>query len=613
MPEFAAARAATPLSVTMTPVTGPTDQVDAPQGVQAGDMLVAIISGTAAQPTIAGGNPWLLQDQRGGPGEWTTTLIYAQVAGVDNPTSYGIVLNPLTVTSGLVTLVHLRNATPAGLLLVSNAGGSGPAAITPATSAGAAGGIELRYVVGGGLTAPTWTPGGTYTLQDQAAHGPLLVAWAGANILLSSAALETVAIPATPSLFGWQAWTLVVLPADYVPPQPPTPAFTPAKGSALYRYTAHDLLSGQYIDDIYPRDVTFDKRIGEPGAFAGTLPIPNRRVATAVRRVIPRFKSDLSTGPGRIEIRIWRDGVLQPRYWLTGARLSFGRDGKIAVELRGSTLDAYPFSVRVRQDLSYSGDQVANVRSLLQHAQTQPGADIGILFQTGSTGVTRPLMVKAGDGTSYGRAAQEYAKTSGGFESVLNETVGPSGVESTWTWGYPKLGTGTTHLFTSSPHGGEVAEWGLDIDALKGGTDLQVRGGTPETDATEDRQPIYSGMVTTPHRAAGWPRNDRLVDHPNQSVDQTTLDMYAQHMADSSGGALWVRTVTVFLGKHSSLTMQKLGDYARLVLTDVWHEREDGGAGLDVSERIIGIQIRPPQKGRGKEEATLILESPEVT
>ncbi|MFF4989620.1 hypothetical protein ACFY19_20675 [Streptosporangium saharense] len=568
--------------------------------------------------SITGGGAWMLQDERSDQdtyGGVVSTQVWAQVAPTDNPQSYAVTQDD--EAAGLVTVLHLRGATPTGMLLVSDwvAEYHGEAIRAPSAPEGAAGGVEVRYVAasrwfdGGDIE---WYPAGSYTVSDQGSAF-LVSSYLGARGMLTSAPLGRTSFYPDGDVGGYQTWTLVIRAGDYVPPPPPEPAFTPAKGSALYRYTVHDFPGGGYLDDIYPQDPSYDKRIGEPGAFSGTLPIPNRRVAEAIRRFIPKTATDLSTGPGRIEVRIWRDGVLAGRYWITGAQIRRGRDGKISVQLRGTTLDAYFFSVRVRQDRSYSGDQVANVRSLLQHAQTQPGANIGLKFQTGSSGVSRPLEIQAEDGTTYGRAAQEYSKTSGGFEYVVNETVGVSGVESTWVWGYPKLGTGTKHVFTESPHGGEVAEWGIEIDALRGGTDWQVRGGTPEGDATEDRVPVYSVMKTTPHRAAGWPRLDRLIDHPNQATGQSTLDAFAEYWATSSGGAVWVRSVTVFLGKNPSLTMQKLGDFGRFVLSNVWFESEDGGAGLDVSERIIGIQIRPTAKGSGKEEATLILESEAIS
>ncbi|MFB4294785.1 hypothetical protein ACBI99_44650 [Nonomuraea sp. ATR24] len=600
---------ASPRRVRFHAVTPGHDQFPAPPGVAAGDTLIAFVTSTAALTDlqISGGNPWTQVGASSAPFNQINTTVFATQAGPDNPTTYAIDYDGSQ--AALVGVLHLRGATLSQLLLATDAGEVTPDEVPcPDASPGVAGGVEVRVALGRDSAIDLVWDDGLFPVEGQDLLGDLSM-YIGARTSLTDADLPVLNMTSSSHVFDWQAWTLVVTPGDYVPPPPPTPSFTQGKGIALYRYTAHDFMTGTYIDDIYPDDVTYDKRILEPGRFSGRLPIPNRRVAAAVRRVIPRLKSDLTTGPGRVEIRIWRDGELWGRYWLTGARLTCGRDGKISVELRGSTLDAYWYSVRVRDTLELAGDQVINVRGLLQHAQSRPGAFSGILFQPGASGVDRPLTATKDNGTSYGRAAAEYARTDGGFEYTLTETIGGAGVQSTWTWAYPKLGSDTVHLFSQSPNGGETAEWSLDIDALQGGTDFEVRGGTPETDATETRTPVYSAMVTTPHRAAGWPRIDALVDHPHQSTDAGTLDAYAAYWAARSGGALWVRTLTVFLGKSPSLSMNSLGDMARQVMSNVWYEHEDGGAGLDIGERIIGISIRPPQKGRGKEEATLVLES----
>ncbi|MBF8191650.1 hypothetical protein ITP53_39350 [Nonomuraea sp. K274] len=604
---------AQPRSVTVTPI-GDIDQVDAPDGVQPGDILLALVSSTGDVDdiTISGGAPWVALAENTSQ---FSTRMYAQVAGVANPTSYAVELGE--GDSGLVGLAHLRGATLTEIVIESNAGGVPPGTGIPCPSAepGVAGGTEIRYALVDHFTTIEFFPFG-YREEDQGGEeGAGRSAIIAARTSLSSTGLPVRRINADPSEFlgGWQAWTVIVSPGDYVPPPPPLPAFA-VKGRALYRYTAHDLLTGTYIDDIYPRDVEYGKKLREPGPFSGSLPIPNRRVAAAVRRVIPKVKSDLTTGPGRVEIRIWRDGELRGRYWLTGARLNRGRDGKISIELRGSTLDAYWFSLNVNETLDGSDDeQISAARTFLSFALDKPGADIpGIQFQGGSSGVFRPFLVRPEDNTSYGRAVQEYSRSENGFEYFLAETVDETGVVSTWRWASPKFDTGVAHVFSTSTHGGDVAEYGVDIDALRGGTDWRARGGTLQPNAEEDGFTVYSDPVVTPHRAAGWARTDHIVDHPNQSTDEDELNGLAEYYAEIGGGALWVRTVTVILSKRSTLTMNSLGDRARLLITDVWHEAEDGGAGLDISERILEIRVRPSGRGRGREEATLTLESVEV-
>ncbi|MER7363565.1 hypothetical protein [Nonomuraea wenchangensis] len=598
---------AEPRYAAVTPINGPFDLIPAPPSMMAGDVVIAIITSRTLDIDISGGGAWTPLGEEGGDGSLLCSRVFAQVVGTAIPSSYAVEIDG----DGMAALLHGRGATLAGIAVVSNSGifATPDSGATAPAAPGAVAAIAARYVIGDASSFfGTGWGGATFPVEDGVAGN--VGAQLGALTTLSSNNLPASRFtPSAPLVDRWQAFTIVIPPGDYVPPPPPVPAFA-VKGRALYRYTAHDLLTGQYIDDLYPRDPVYSKRASEPGSFTGSLPIPNSRVARAVRRVIPKLKSDLSTGPGRVEIRVWRDGQLWGRYWLTGARVARGRDGRINVELRATTLDGFWYSLRVRDPLTFDSDLIANVRDLLEHGQSLDGADLGIVFQGGVAGIPHVLQAGKEDNTTYGRLAQE--KLRGQAEYTLHETVDETGVVTTWVWGVPTLGSGVHHVFSTSPTGGDMAEYGLDIDALRGGTDWEVRGGTPETEATEARVPLYSEPVTTPHRAAGHPRIDHVVDHPTQSTLQPELDELAAYYAEIAGGSLWVRTVTVYLAKRPTLTMNSIGDYARLMITDVWHEREDGGAGLDISEQIIGIEVRPTGRGRGREEAVLTLRSVEV-
>jgi hypothetical protein len=600
---------ADPRHVSVTPI-GDFDVVDAPDGVQPGDILLAWVetTGDVGDIDLTGGSPWVPLAEN--TSEFDTRL-YAQVAGPTNPTRYRVELGDGDF--GMVALAHLRGATLAEIVVESTSGGFRSGGVPcPAAEPGIAGGVEIRVALAYNASVDIEFGGG-YTHQDQAVdEGDAM--YVGARTALSSADLPQQVISTTFALVSsWQAWTVIVTPADTVPAPPPVPAFA-VRGRALYRYTAHDLLTGQYIDDLYPRDVEYRKKLREPGSFSGSLPIPNSRVARAVRRVIPKVRSDLTTGPGRVEIRIWRGGDLWGRYWLTGSQLTRGRDGKISITLRGSTLDAYWYSLKIRATLDGSDDeQIANARAFLGFALASADAEgLNITFQSGSSGVFRSFTAKPEDNTSFGRAIEEYSKSENGFEYFLAEGVDETGVVSTWRWASPRFDTGVSHVVSSSPHGGDIAEYGIGIDALRGGTDWRARGGTIQFDVTEDSFALFSDPVETPHRDAGWPRIDHHVDHPTQSVDADELTELAEFYAEVAGGALWVRTVTVILPLRPTLNMNSLGNRVRMLVTDVWHESEDGGAGLDISERILEIVVKTPGRGQGREEVTLTLESVEV-
>ncbi|MGI5162611.1 hypothetical protein [Microbispora sp. CA-102843] len=490
---------------------------------------------------------------------------------------------------------------------------------TPAASPPSGSGVDIRVAVAwdpdGSVSWPT--PSGYSTRSTQQVVGAVSTVVVSKS-LVTSASVGSVTFRINRSATGMHGFTIIVPSAttDESTPTPPSfPTFSPARGSALYRYTVHDLLSGAYRGDIYPRDVTFDRRIGEAGAFGGTLAIPNRRVADQVAEIIPRHASDLTSGPGRIVVHVWRAGDLWGEYWITGAMIQRSRRGGIQIQLRGSTLEAYLSHVPVEQDLEYEGDQISCARSLLNNMMSRPGANIGLTLAPGTAGDPRNLAVKAADATTYGDALRGYSQTYPSFEWLVTPTVGQhGGIERRWEWGAPTIEGDREHVFVDSPHGGDILDWSEEIDALRGGTRVMVRGGTPEVeDASEGSTPVVSDWLSaTAHLAAGWPRYGQVVDHPGESTWKPELDFYAQRWIAALGGAVRVYSCTVALGGKPTLSPTSLGDYVRRVMVNEWHPRINGGAGFDQSQRLIGVGITPVSRTTGREEAQLILEEAHV-
>ncbi|MFD0883561.1 hypothetical protein ACFQ08_03170 [Streptosporangium algeriense] len=548
----------------------------------------------------------------GGP--WAGTRIWRRTATASEPTEYSVTQR--STADGTVVIVAIRGGKATGIVVVPD--GSGTTA--PAASPPSASGLEFRYAAG--LTQfgayLSWSVPSGYTERADVQADVWTSAVLASKALTSNRPVDAVELTPSTGLYVSHAVTVIVASSGEggsggPPPTPPVfPAFTPARGSALYRYTVHDLLTGAYKDDIYPRDVYFDKRIGEPGVFNATLPIPNRQVAEQVAHVIPRTPQDLSTGPGAVVIHVWRDGALWGVYWLTAARPARSRGQKPAISLRGSTLDAYLHQVALHEDLNLEDDQIVNARDLITHMQTAPivpSANIGLSLQGGSSGTVRPLAAKADD--FYGKVLADYARVSGGFETMVNAVVTEAGIERRWVWGAPTLGWGGEHIFQEAENGGDILDWSEEFDVLRGGgIRVKVRGGTPPaTDVTQDSGPVTTDWTASaPHVAAGWARMDRLLDHPAASTDMNTLEAYAARWMATSAGGSWVRSFTVALGAHPTIHPNLLGDRARMVMTNEWHPRMNGAASYDVSERLIGLGITPEARGR-KEEAQLILES----
>lgn len=597
-------------------------------GVQAGDTVTIVHSadaGSLSQMTISGGGWQLLdsavsEDFFGGGGG---TKIWRKVAGSSEPSSY-----QLSHASGgahsIVALVAVRDADPNSIVIdIDGSSAFFPlfkleSIDTPALAPPSGSGLELRIAVAfsgfGDLGATThWsTPGSAQITTNQSSDFLAMVV--AQRQLVSSAPVDSIDYSNDQSYTGGHGITIIIPAGESTTPTPPdVPSFTPAAGTSTWRYTVHDFLTGTYLADIQPTGVYFDVRLNEPGTFSATLPVPSRRIAEQVQKVIPATSSELQAGPGRIVVLCWRIGRLWGEYWLTSAEPQF-EDGRVSLPLHGSSVEAYLLHVTVDEDLSFSGDQIANIRDLFNHLMSDPDADIGLDLQGGTSGVIRPLTTVTDDNATYGDTAWGYTKAAGGFEWTVRPTVVDGQVVRKWVWGYPKITSSVVHTFTQSPTGGDIEKWGEQIDALRGGTRVRVRGGTPEaTDATEGSEPVQSAWTSaTAHLAAGWPRIDQAVDHPSQSIVSGELNDFATRWISVFKGAVRIYTCSVILGKNPTISTSSLGDQVRRMMVNVWYPRKDtGAAGFDMTQRLIGIGVRPAARDSGgKDRAELVLEEP---
>ena len=274
-------------------------------------------------------------------------------------------------------------------------------------------------------------------------------------------------------------------------------------------------------------------------------------------------------------------------------------------------MDAYLAQVEIQEDLDFLGfDQIDIARGLIDSMQAQPHADLKLITQTGSSGVTRDFRYAAFDGT-YGQRLAELAELNGGFEWTIDIEAGPSGLERRWRYGYPKLGSGQVeHVFVDAPHGGDILEWNEEIDALRGATSWRARGGSDPAgagDASTDATSLLSGPhEASAHLAAGWPLITRTLSY-SSVTDSAALEDYAAYWAAAAGGALRVDSVTVALGAEPTFTPNSLGDQARIFLDNEWHLHHSR------VRRIIGVGITPISRQTGKEEAQLVFEGLEVS
>lgn len=564
--------------------------------------IVTLAGGWSPLATFAGG-PWA----GGSNGLWAGTKVWAREVASGEPTSYTVTFGP--VADGMVTIAVIAGGRADNIVITTGFNGSSSApAATPATASG----VQLRYAAG--VPNP---PGASVSWEPSSGFTELIDgqgdAWTAVT-LASAAVSSTAALPAaylgpSPVLTAVHAITVIISSTETPTPEPPSyPPFTPGKGSSRYRFVFRRLLDRTYLGDLDLTAVTFDARIGQPGSFQATIPIPSRTVGEQVADIIPRDETDLSIGPGVISCEVYREGTCWGEYWITGAQPRRQRGDTPVIALRGSTLEAYLLHVELQELVGFAAtDQIAIARGLLNHMMSQDHANIGLVLQAGSSGVLRDRIYEA-DESTYGQRLQELGEVDDGFEWAIRMRLVAGALQRSWEWGYPTLGqqTPVLHTFVDSPGGGDILDWSEDIDALRGATRWRARGGTASTDASSSGSPLISSVYeATAHLGAGWPRLDKTINKSSVTV-QATLEEWAAYWAATAPGALRVDSLTVALPAAPTFTPNSLGDAARIYLNNEWH------TGGWRTRRIIGMQVTPPSKDDGLEEAQLILEGRDV-
>jgi len=614
-----------PASVRGSYATGfqaPSRTIPRPSGVQPGDVLIMVHAvGTANLDSFQVAESGWSEVTRSSVGSGSTALsikVYRRVATAGEPSSYRVTQSGAARTVVLLVVVRgagvagIRAQVQSGLASIDNAVPTPPG--TPATGSG----VDVRVAVGlRAFTAtPSWRYPAGYAYLDDADSGGRLLVTAAHRAITSTGSVGEAIFRQTTGLNTYVGITLLIPASDSAPTAPDIAPWAPGRGLGIYRYTVHDLLTGNYLSDAQLTNVTFDRRINEPGTFSATIPIPNRTVADQVAAFIPRHAEDLSAGPGRITVCVWRAGELWGEYWITGAIVRRNRRGNIEIQLRGSTLDAFLSNVLVETSLIYSGDVITNIRNFLSHMQNLQGANIRLSLDSGTGGRSATLEAKIEEDPTYGEVLTGYLSDNR-VEIFVDPRFNPvtGAIERVIRWGSPRFDGSTVHVVTESPHGGDILEWSEEIDALRGATRIRVRGGTPEVeDAEEGAEPLYSNWVSaTSHLSAGWPRYGQVVDHPAESTNLSTLNSYANRWISTMPGAVRVYSCTVALGRHTTITPSALGDRIRRIMVNEWFPREDGGATFNSEQRLIGIEVTPVSRETGREEARLILEEPTVS
>lgn len=584
----------------------PTITVPKPAPLVAGDQMWAVYIGDAG---LAGTSASGWTSSATDVGSPFTVRVWRKIATSSEPDTYSFGQD--NDADGCVHIIAVSGAdTSATAHLAVQRTSSSQTAQTPDVSPAGVPSAEFRVAAVDDLNI-TWQIPSGYTSRGSTHDQLGFVASAAATrILNSSSSAGSQTFTPSPDAFRSSVGVSLSIPAAVAaePEIPSYPPFTPARGTALYSYRFRRLRDGQFLGFLDLDDVSFDKRINQAGTFSATVPIPNPEVADIVAEVFPRDSSVLSAGSGVVVVDILRGGDIWGEYWITSHKPAHSGRGTPTITLQGTTLDGYMSAVELQDTLVFEqADQIDILRGLVANMQAQQYANIGLAVASGMSGVLRDRTY-ADDGGTYGQRVKELAEVDNGFEFTVDVGVVGDTIGRQIRWGYPNLASDTIpHAFGEGPNGGDIVEWGEEVDALRGATRWRARGGTPpaEGDASTTSVPLMSTVHEATEHLQWWPRIDRTLSYPDVIVQQT-LEDYAAYWASVAPGALRVETYTVVLGASPSLHPNTIGDWCRIYLDTEWHRPHWR------TRRIIGLQITPVSRQDGKEKAKLVLEGLDV-
>lgn len=575
-----------------------------------GDVVLAFHTADFGGPSdmgITGGGTWT--PVTSAPEDEWATRIWRKTGVASEPATYRVTQAD-SDTTGTVIILVLKGADPADIIVTKAFGSVAPAA-TPSTASG----IEIRY--GAGLTnvAVTWQQLAGYSGLDIQTPSLLTTATIAVKPYLSTTQLPARDLGPAPPPFDKHAFTIIVASSGGggTTPTPPTfPASTPGRGEGHIRTSVHDLLTGDYYDDIFPSGLTLSRLNSQPGAWRGRLDLASRSEARKIGEMFPPDYGSMTAGPGRLVAHTYRSGVLWGIHWLHTTDEGQDERGNPYLNVSGSTLDAYPLYVAIEQEIGFGGDQLQNARDLISHMQATAASNIGLGLQTGDSGVIRLLEAVPGPNVFYGSVLADYAKLVDGFEFVVNPRIVDGAIIRSLEFGSPKLTGAGVHTFFQGDDGGTITSWKITRSALAGATRWGAYGGTPaQADATASAVPVKGALVTTPHVAAGWPIIDKRPTHPGASTNQSVVDKFVEYWANRAAGAPPVFTFDVTIGSESTLGPNSIGDQVRAVLDNPRYPiRADGRASFDKSQRLLGWELTPADRSAGgKDKLRLITET----
>ncbi|RYJ22432.1 hypothetical protein CU044_5945 [Streptomyces sp. L-9-10] len=371
-------------------------------------------------------------------------------------------------------------------------------------------------------------------------------------------------------------------------PNAPNTPNTPA--TPVYRALFCDLRTDQVIDVLPLTETKFDDYIGKPGSLTATIPLPGPALAQRAR---------LALQPGRTAVWLERDGDIWWGGVLWTCTPQSDEQGRMKVQFQAGTFDSYLDHRILSGDLlGTATDQFDIVRTLIGHAQEQPGGDIGISAGPELSGVVRNYSYGYSSLARIRELIDQLAQLADGFEWRVHCHRDAQGRRvKRLQLGSPAIVTGHTDLVLDQP--GTVISYNLPADSTVQANVWVARGESANTDQSQESLPLTVRAESAEDIAEGWPRLESTSDHSSVQ-DEAVLASFARAELARQRRPEVIPELTVRM--DGRVTPALLGARIRLRLHDLWHPK-----GSDHRYRIVGLAVTPPQR-TASETATLYLE-----
>jgi hypothetical protein len=177
---------------------------------------------------------------------------------------------------------------------------------------------------------------------------------------------------------------------------------------AVYRYFAHDLRTNAALAELPLSSLTYTETLNGPGSWSATCPLLGNAVLL-----------NAATEPERTAIYIERDGAI------VGGGIVWTRTRSMdqPMTLGGAGWWSFFKRQNLRSTLTFAAtDQLLIARTLINTAQAQPGANIGVTVGAEVSGIARDRVYNSFECKQIAEAVEQLADVQTGFDFAIDTT-----------------------------------------------------------------------------------------------------------------------------------------------------------------------------------------------